>query len=168
MIFKVFQVFILFLCKINVYDILYVCKKKNILISALPQQEYTTTTPSRPITSSTTSTVSIETSTTKSKGTSKKVRKQRLVPDIVNQSNINDLSCSQISKHNKYVDLFDPVKSEAPQPLRILKYDNPLSWPRANEFCQSKGGSLIVLNDKSIIPEANLTSSDKYVAHQAK
>lgn len=29
MIFKVFQVFILFLCKINVYDILYVCKKKN-------------------------------------------------------------------------------------------------------------------------------------------
>lgn len=29
MIFKVFQVFILFLCRINVYDILYVCKKKN-------------------------------------------------------------------------------------------------------------------------------------------
>lgn len=143
-------------------------KKTTILISALLQQEYTTTTPSGPITSSTTSIVSIETSTTKSKGTSKKVRMQRLVPDIVNQSNINDLSCSQISKHNKFVDLFDPVKSEAPQPLRILKYDNPLSWPRANEFCQSKGGSLIVLNDKSIIPEANLTSSDKYVAHQAK
>lgn len=142
--------------------------KKTILISALLQQEYTTTTPSRPITSSTTSTVSIETSTTKCKGTSKKVRMQRLVPDIVNQSNINDLSCSQISKHNKFVDLFDPVKSEAPQPLRILKYDNPLSWPKAKEFCQSKGGSLIVLNDKSIIPEANLTSSDKYVAHQAK
>lgn len=140
--------------------------KKTILISALLQQEYTTTTPSRPITSSTTSTVSIE--TTKSKGTSKKVRKQRLVPDIVNQSNIYDLSCSQISKHNKFVDLFDPVKSEAPQPLRILKYDNLLSWPRAKEFCQSKGGSLIVLKDKSIIPEANLTSSDKYVAHQAK
>lgn len=148
--------------------IFFMSAKKTILISALLQQEYTTTTPSRPITSSTTSTVSIETSTTKRKGTSKKVRKQRLVPDIVSQSNINDLSCSQISKHNKYVDLFDPVKSEAPQPLRILKYDNPLSWPRANEFCQSKGGSLIVLNDKSIIPEANLTSSDKYVAHQAK
>lgn len=142
--------------------------KKTILISALLQQEYTTTSPSRPITSSTTSTVSIETSTTKSKGTSKKVQKYRLVPDIVNQSNINYLSCSQISKHNKFVDLFDPVKSEAPQPLRILKYDNPLSWPRAKEFCQSKGGSLIVLNDKSIIPEANLTSFDKYVAHQAK
>lgn len=148
--------------------IFYMSAKKTILISALLQQEYTTTSPSRPITSSTTSTVSIETSTTKSKGTSKKVRKQRLVPDIVNQSNINDLPCSQISKHNKFVDLFDPVKSEEPQPLRILKYDNPLSWPRAKEFCQSKGGSLIVLNDKSIIPEANLTSSDKYVAHQAK
>lgn len=148
--------------------IFYMSAKKTILISALLQQEYTTTTPSRPITSSTTSTVSIETSTTKSKGTSKKVRKQRLVPGIVTQSNINDPSCSQISKHNKFVDLFDPVKSEAPQPLRILKYDNPLSWPRANEFCQSKGGSLMVLNDKSIIPEANLTSSDKYVAHQAK
>ncbi|XP_011424220.3 uncharacterized protein [Magallana gigas] len=88
-------------------------------VTALLQQEYTTTTPSRPITSSMTSPVSIETNTTKSK-----------------------------------------VKSEAPQPLRILKYDNLLSWPRAKEFCQSKGGSLIVLNDKSIIPEANLTSSD--------
>lgn len=148
--------------------IFFMSAKKTTLISALLQQEYTTTTPSRPITSSTTSTVSIETSTTKTKGTSKKVRKQRLVPDIVNQSNINDPSCSQISKHIKYVDLFDSVKSEAPQPLRILKYDNLLSWPRAKEFCQSKGGSLIVLNDKSIIPEANLTSSDKYVAHQAK
>lgn len=150
------------------FIIFFMSAKKTTLISALLQQEYTTTTPSRPITSSTTSIVSIETSTTNSKGTSKKVRKQRLVPDIVNQSNINDLSCSQISKHNKYVDLFDPVKSEAPQPLRILKYDNLLSWPRAKEFCQSKGGSLMVLNDKSIIPEANLTSSDKYVAHQAK
>lgn len=77
------------------------------------------------------------------------------------------LPCCQISKHNKYVDLFDSVKSEAPQPLRILKYDHSLSWPKANEFCQSKGGSLIVLNDKSIIPEANLTSSDRYVVHQA-
>lgn len=55
--------------------IFYISAKKTILISALLQQEYTTTTPSRPITSSMTSPVSIETNTTKSKGTSKKVRK---------------------------------------------------------------------------------------------
>ncbi|XP_061195950.1 uncharacterized protein LOC133204222 [Saccostrea echinata] len=53
-----------------------------------------------------------------------------------------------------------PVASQVLQPLRVLMFENPLSWSKANEFCKSKGGTLAVLNDKSIIPEANLTSTE--------
>ncbi|XP_062613864.1 uncharacterized protein LOC134275612 [Saccostrea cucullata] len=54
------------------------------------------------------------------------------------------------------------VSSQLLQPLRVLMFEGPLSWSKANDFCKSKGGILAVLNDKSIIPEANLTSTEKY------
>nr|XP_022338736.1 uncharacterized protein LOC111134190 [Crassostrea virginica] len=50
-------------------------------------------------------------------------------------------------------------KSEWPKPLRVLVFDIPLTWTKAGEFCHSKGGSLLILDDKSIIPETNVTSS---------
>ncbi|XP_048747880.2 secretory phospholipase A2 receptor-like [Ostrea edulis] len=53
-----------------------------------------------------------------------------------------------------------PVNVDGIQPLRIVLFDNPLPWADANTFCQAKGGSLVILNDRSIVPEANLTSSD--------
>ena len=68
---------------------------------------------------------------------------------------------SQLNTISKHLHLI-PEKSEWPKPLRVLVFDIPLTWTKAGEFCHSKGGSLLILDDKSIIPEANVTSPKTY------